>query len=118
MINRGFGGSHISDVIHYADRIVLPYRPKVILLYAGDNDVGQGKPPQQVIGDYHAFTGLVWKQLPETSIVFLPIKPSRPQQSRIQNFRPPAGQGTFPQGRPAPFGQGIRDVEQGGPRHA
>ncbi|MDX1563952.1 MAG: GDSL-type esterase/lipase family protein [Phycisphaeraceae bacterium] len=77
VINRGFGGSHLSDVIHYADQIVLPYRPKVILLYAGDNDVGQGKPPKQVIGDCHAFTELVWKQLPETSIVFLPIKPSR-----------------------------------------
>lgn len=52
VINRGFGGSHISDVNHFADRIVLPYRPQVIVFYAGDNDIAAGKSPSQVLDDY------------------------------------------------------------------
>ncbi len=81
VINRGFGGSHISDVIHFADQIVLPYQPNIILLYAGDNDIGGGKPPKQVLDDYNAFTKLVWDKLPKSHIVFLPIKPSRKRWS-------------------------------------
>ncbi len=76
VINRGFGGSHISDSIAFAERIVLPYRPKVIVLYAGDNDVAGGKSPQRVLADYKAFVAKVHKTLPKTRIVFIAIKPS------------------------------------------
>ena len=76
VINRGFGGSHIADSVAFAERIILPYRPKVIVLYAGDNDVAAGKSPQQVLADYKAFTTKVHKSLPETRIVFIAIKPS------------------------------------------
>ena len=40
VLNRGFGGSELSDVVQFADRIVLPYRPRVVIVYAGDNDLG------------------------------------------------------------------------------
>lgn len=76
IINRGFGGAHISDVNYFADRIVLPYAPKVIVFYAGDNDIADRKTPQRVFDDYRAFVGLVHDKLPQTRIVFLPIKPS------------------------------------------
>lgn len=76
VINRGFGGSHISDVIHFADRIVLPYRPEVIVFYAGDNDVAGGKSPLRVFGDYCRFVALVHAAMPETRFVFITIKPS------------------------------------------
>src|SRR5687767_185738 len=49
VINRGFGGSQIADSIRYAPRIVLPYKPKTIILYAGDNDLADGKSPEQVL---------------------------------------------------------------------
>jgi hypothetical protein len=39
VLNRGFGGSQISDVTHYIDRIIVPYRPKGIVFYAGENDI-------------------------------------------------------------------------------
>ena len=39
VVNRGFGGSRISDVIHYAERIVFPYKPKILVFYAGENDL-------------------------------------------------------------------------------
>jgi lysophospholipase L1-like esterase len=76
VINRGFGGSHISDVIHFAERIVLPYEPKAIVFYAGDNDVAGGKSAQRVCEDYRRFLGLVHSALPRTKVIFITIKPS------------------------------------------
>lgn len=76
VVNRGFGGSHISDVIHYAGQVVLPYKPGVIVFYAGDNDIAAGKSAEGVAGDYRKFVTLVHAQLPATRIIFLTIKPS------------------------------------------
>jgi lysophospholipase L1-like esterase len=76
LINRGFGGSHISDVNHFADRIVLKYRPRVIVFYAGDNDIAGGKSPQQVCDDFQGFVQLVRPRIGDTQIVFISIKPS------------------------------------------
>ena len=43
VMNRGFGGSQMSDVLYYFDRIVAPYDPAIILVYEGDNDLAAGK---------------------------------------------------------------------------
>ena len=75
-LNRGFGGSMISDSIHFAERIVVPYRPKTIVFYAGDNDIAKGKTPAVVLADYKTFVGKVHKQLPGAKIVYVAIKPS------------------------------------------
>lgn len=75
-LNRGFGGSKLSDVVHYIDRIVLPYSPKVIVLYAGDNDIGAKRPVKEVHADYLTFVERVRAKLPETKIVWVAIKPS------------------------------------------
>jgi len=76
VINRGFGGSHISDVNHFMDRIVFKYKPRVIVFYAGDNDIAAGKSPQQVFEDFEAFLKVLQDRLPETNMIYLPIKPS------------------------------------------
>lgn len=78
VLNRGFGGSHLAHVNHYADRIVLPYRPSAVVLYAGDNDLseGTGKTPESVFADFERFVGIVHQSLPGTRIYFLSIKPS------------------------------------------
>jgi len=75
-LNRGFGGSQLADVVKYADRIVIPYRPRVIVLYAGDNDIAAGRTPQQVRDDYRAFVSKVRAALPEAKVVWIAIKPS------------------------------------------
>lgn len=46
VVNRGFGGSQIADSLFYAERIVVPRRPRLIVFYAGDNDVASGKTPE------------------------------------------------------------------------
>jgi lysophospholipase L1-like esterase len=74
--NRGFGGSHISDVLHFFDRVVLLYQPKVIVFYAGDNDIAAGKSAQRVLGDYGKFVNLVHDKLPKARLIFVTIKAS------------------------------------------
>jgi len=76
VVNRGFGGSQIADSVRYADRILLPLEPKVVVLYAGDNDIASGKSAKQVATDFVAFVAKVHEKLPETRIVFIAIKPS------------------------------------------
>lgn len=76
VINRGFGGSQIVDSTTFADRIVIPYRPSVIILHAGSNDLAAGKSPEQVFADYKAFVAKVRGALPETPIAFLAINPT------------------------------------------
>ena len=76
VINRGFGGSQISEVNYFAGRIVLRYKPKVIVFYAGDNDVAAGKNAGRVFDDYRNFVKLVHDKLPETGIIYVGIKPS------------------------------------------
>ncbi len=77
VLNRGFGGSHMSDLLHYFDRVVVPYHPQRIVVYEGDNDLAAGKTPEAVLKDYEEFVRLVETQLPGTPIVFLAVKPSR-----------------------------------------
>ena len=76
VLNRGFGGSQMSDLLYYYDKVVLKYRPKIIVLYSGDNDIAGGKTWEVTSNDYMSFFALTHKKLPETKIVVLPIKPS------------------------------------------
>jgi lysophospholipase L1-like esterase len=76
VINRGFGGSHIADSTHFAPRIILENKPRLIVFYAGDNDIADGKTPQRVADDFQKFAELVRARLPKTKIVFVGIKPS------------------------------------------
>lgn len=76
VINRGFGGAHISDIQHYYEQVIGKYAPSVIVFYAGDNDIADGKPIQQVIGDYKDITDQILNDFHEAKFVYIPIKPS------------------------------------------
>ncbi len=76
VINRGFGGSEIADSVRYAPRIVLPYKPAMIVFYAGGNDINGGKTPETVLKDFQAFVGEVHKALPKTRIVYISMNPA------------------------------------------
>ena len=83
VINRGFGGSELADSVFYADRIVTPYQPRVVVLYAGENDLWAGKSPEAVQADFRAFGTKVHAVVPTARIVFIAIKPS-PSRERIR----------------------------------
>ena len=76
LIARGFGGSNMNEALYFADRIVLPYKPRAIMVYEGDNDVAQGITPKKITHTFRMFTEKVHKALPECRIYFLAIKPS------------------------------------------
>ena len=78
-LNRGFGGSELADSVFYADRIVIPYAPRIVVLYAGDNDIASGKTPETVAADCRAFREKIHAALPDTRVLYLSIKlsPSR-----------------------------------------
>ena len=86
-INRGFGGSEISDSLHFMDRIVLPYCPRAIVFYAGENDIAAGESPQDVARDFATFARRVRESLPRTKIVFIGLKPSPNRWKLIEQFR-------------------------------
>jgi len=84
LLNRGFGGSQIVDSVRFADRIVIPYRPRLVVFYAGDNDINGKKTPEHVLADYQAFVKKVRTALPETKIAFIAIKPSLSRWSQFE----------------------------------
>lgn len=87
LINRGFGGSHLSDSVAFVERIVIPYQPKLVFLYAGDNDIAAGKSPEEVFAAFKAFVAKVQSALPETRIAFIAIKPSPSRMKFIQPIK-------------------------------
>jgi lysophospholipase L1-like esterase len=86
-INRGFGGSQMSDTLFYADRIVFPYEPKVIVVYAGDNDIAAGESAAQVEKDFVAFVRRVHTKLPRARIFYVAIKPSIKRWQLVEEMR-------------------------------
>jgi lysophospholipase L1-like esterase len=85
--NRGFGGSQIIDSVNYADRIVFPYRPRLIVLYAGGNDINGGKSPDQVFADYKAFVAKVHSALPKTRITYISIAPNPARWAQVERVK-------------------------------
>ena len=75
-LNAGFGGSRIADCHRYAPRLIYPWKPRMVVFYAGDNDVAGGLTPDEVARDFQAFATSLHAVLPECRLVFLSIKPS------------------------------------------
>ena len=84
VINRGFGGSELYDSVFYADRVVLPYHPRLVVVYAGENDLNAGQSPSTVVSHFLAFTKKIHARQPSAKIIFLAIKES-PVRAKIRN---------------------------------
>ncbi len=74
-INRGFGGSHLSDSVYFAQRVIVNYAPSVVVVYAGDNDLADGVTAGQLRQDFLDLVKIINKSLPKTRILYLAIKP-------------------------------------------
>lgn len=83
VLNRGFGGSQVRDAVWYADEVAVRYRPRQVLLYAGDNDINAGRTPEQVLHDVQAFVARLRHDLPGVRIGFLSIKPSPSREAQL-----------------------------------
>jgi lysophospholipase L1-like esterase len=87
VINRGFGGSQISDVNHFVEQTVLKYAPDVIVFYAGNNDIQADKTPAQVLADYQRFVSTVLARKSDTRIIYISIHPSVARWARWPQMR-------------------------------
>jgi lysophospholipase L1-like esterase len=76
VVRRGFGGSRLSDSADLVHRLVLPYQPRLVLLYAGENDLVEGATPLELLGQFVRFVQQVQTALPATRVAFISIKPS------------------------------------------
>lgn len=76
VLNRGFGGSQVTDLLEYFDRVIVAYRPDVVVVYSGDNDIAAGRRPEQVLADFAELEAAVHAALPETPLLIVSVKPS------------------------------------------
>ena len=76
VLNRGFGGAHISHVIHHFDDIVRPYSPKAIVFFCGTNDLTALKTPEETLNDFKKFLTLVKNEFGTIKVYMIGIKPS------------------------------------------
>jgi lysophospholipase L1-like esterase len=86
-INRGVWSSSLADAVQRIDRLVLPYAPRLIVLYAGDNDINGGATSEQVAVEFERFVLTVQARLPQTRIVFIGLKPSIQRWTQIHRMR-------------------------------
>ena len=84
VINRGFGGSQLADSVYFADRIAIPYKPRLIVLKAGGNDLTAGKSPEQILADFKAFVEKIHAKLPDTKIAYLSNAPNPARWSQAE----------------------------------
>jgi lysophospholipase L1-like esterase len=87
VIKRGFGGSQLLDCVKLVDRLVLPYQPRLVVVYAGENDLADGASPRDVAERFTAFVQAVKTALPGTRIAFVSIKPSPLRAGMLASVR-------------------------------
>jgi lysophospholipase L1-like esterase len=87
VINMGFGGSELADAVFYIDRLTLQYKPRVVVLYSGENDINAKVPVQRVFEDLKQFITLVHKSDPATRIIFVSLKPSPSREKHLDKVR-------------------------------
>jgi len=87
VLKRGFGGSRLTDCVKHLDRLVIAYQPRLVMLYAGDNDLAEGGSPEEILERVKAFADGVHGRLPDTQVTFISIKPSPARRALIGKAR-------------------------------
>ncbi|MDF1851301.1 MAG: GDSL-type esterase/lipase family protein [Verrucomicrobiales bacterium] len=77
VVNNGFGGSTLADSIHFFDRIIAPYQPKAVIIYAGDNDIKKGLSAEETLKDFETLSGKIRETFPGAQVLYIAIKPSQ-----------------------------------------
>lgn len=87
IVNRGFGGSTLADCALFARDLVVRYKPRQVVLYAGDNDLAEGRTPLQVLDSFARFANTVRAELPDARISFISVKPSPSREQLMPQIR-------------------------------
>jgi lysophospholipase L1-like esterase len=86
-INRGIIGSELGDAVRLVDRLVLAYAPRIVVVYAGDNDVAGGRTSEEVVVQAERLATRIHARLPQTRIVFIGLKPSPLRWLQVDRMR-------------------------------
>lgn len=88
IINRGFGGSSLTDVIYYADQVIFPYKPKQIVIYCGENDFAGNDSlyPAQVAERFTRLFTLIRERFPKVPVAYISMKPSPSRKHLMPKF--------------------------------
>lgn len=87
ILNRGFGGSTMADCSLLVRDLVTRYQPRQVLVYAGDNDLAEGRTPQQVLASFESFVRTVRAELPGVRLAYISIKPSPARAGLLPRIR-------------------------------
>jgi lysophospholipase L1-like esterase len=87
VINRGFGGSQIAHAVRYVDRIVTPYAPRLVVMYAGGNDIHAGKEPAAVAADFEAFVRAVHARVPAARVAYISVAPNPARWAEVERVK-------------------------------
>ncbi|MBN8247965.1 MAG: hypothetical protein J0L84_11035 [Verrucomicrobia bacterium] len=87
VLNRGFGGSTMRDLLHHFDPVIAVRRPRAVVVYEGDNDLAKGRTPEAIAGDYAEFLDRMHRQLPGAPVLILAVKPSPSRRSLFDQQR-------------------------------
>ncbi len=87
VMNRGFGGSEMFDSLNYAHRVIIPYRPRQVIVYAGGNDLNAGKTPERVIADFKSLVARIHIDLPDTRISVISIAGNPKRWAQVDKVR-------------------------------
>jgi len=86
-LNLGFGGSTLEACVWFFDRVMQPYNPKRLIVYAGDNDLGDGRNPEQVLTYFKQLAALVQQRFGDIPCYFISLKPSIARYLIIDKFK-------------------------------
>lgn len=87
VINRGFGGSQLPEVTAFVSRIVVPYRPRLVVVYCGANDIDAGRTAAQVAADSRALATAIHASLPRARIAFISIAGNPARWAQVETVR-------------------------------
>src|SRR3984957_2603204 len=87
VLNLGFGGATLEACDHFFARLVRPVNPRSLLLYAGDNDIGDGRTVEQVLGWFRSLADKVAADLGAVPFGFVSVKPSPARFPIIDRIR-------------------------------
>jgi len=86
IINRGFGGSTLEDVINHMDNVIFPYQAKQIVIYCGENDIASGETPQTVLQRFDKLFTAIREKQPRVPVVYVSMKPSPSREKFREAF--------------------------------
>ncbi len=77
VINHGFGGSQMTDLLFFSRELILNYKPRKIFIYEGDNDLASSKSTDQILKTADSLVKSIRKSFPNTALYFISAKPSK-----------------------------------------